>query len=167
MNVSDPASGAVGPGKLVYSPAFTGHEWLNTDQRGMQANLVFASPPFDGNFSLKATDPRLLKGGEPLVYDPDASLRSFLASGKPFRIEPLPMRREKLAAVLVRNDATIPAHPTSPTIIYVIGGEGDLLLDAAYPIRQRLLITVPPNVTIRARAKPGMPLVMIAFRPEA
>lgn len=158
---------AAPPGFLIHSPPFTGHEWLNPDRRGMQANLVFASPPFDGNVYLEATDPRVLRGGEPLVFDPGASLRAFLASGKPFRIEPLPMQREKMVAVLVRDDAIIPAHPTSPTLIYVTNGEGDLLLDREYPLRQQLLINVPPHTSFRVRAKQGAPLVLIAFRPEA
>lgn len=38
----------VAPGTLVFSSPFTGHEWLNTDPKGMQANLVFASPRSKG-----------------------------------------------------------------------------------------------------------------------
>lgn len=158
---------AAGPGKLILSPPFTGHEWFNPDLRGMQANLIFAAPPFDGNFYLKAADRRVLKGAEPFIFDTDETLRVFLAAGQPFRIAQLPMRRGKLASVLVRTEATIPAHPTSATLLYVSRGEGALLLGAEHPIRQQLFIEIPPNTLIRTRAKPGAPLVMIAFRPEA
>jgi len=154
------------PGTLIYSPPFTGHEWFNPDPKGMQANLVFASPSFDGNFYLKSTDRRLLKGGEPLVYDPDRSLRTFLATGRPFSIERLPMRRDKLASVLVSSEATIPAHPVSPTLLYVIQGSGVLQTDTEYPIRPKMLIEIPPGAGIVIRAKPGTPLAIIAFRPE-
>lgn len=158
---------AARPGVLIFSPPSTGHEWFNPDPRGMQANLVFASPPFDGNTYLDASDLRVLKSGEPFIFNPDDALRSFLASGAPFRIEPVPMRRERMVIILVRSDAIIPAHPTSPTLLYVTTGKGILLVGDAYPLRQQLLVNVPPNRGIKVRAEPGTPLVMIAFRPEA
>lgn len=157
---------AAGPGKTIFSPPFTGHEWFNPDPKGMQANLMFASPPFDGNFYLKPADRRLLKGTEPLIWDPDDSLRAFLASGQASAIEKRPMRGDKLVEVLVRDELSIPAHPVSPTLFYVLRGEGALLLDKEYPARERLLVEVPAGLPIKVRAKPGAPLVMLAFRPE-
>lgn len=154
------------PGTLVFSPPFTAHEWVNPDPRRMQANLVFAAPPFDGNFYLKATDPRVLKGGEPLVHDPERALRSLLAAGDPFRIERLPMGGDRLVAVLVRTEATIPAHPVSPTLLYVSHGEGSAEAAGSHPIRPGTLVEVPPGQAVTLRAKPGAPLAVVAFRPE-
>jgi mannose-6-phosphate isomerase-like protein (cupin superfamily) len=154
-------------GTVICSPPFTGHEWFNPDARRMQANLVIASPPFDGNFYVKPGDRRLLEGGEPLIVDPDEALRAFLASDAQSSIRPLPMRREKLVSVLVRGEVTLPAHPASPTLIYVTSGAGELHLDGETGLRAGLLLNVPPGVPVRIRAAKGSPLALIAFRPEA
>lgn len=156
------------PGALIFSPPFTGHEWFNPDTRGMQANLVFAAPPFDGNFYLKEADRRLLKGIKPTVIDPEPAMRSFLASGQPYRFETVPMQRERLISVLVKVEADLSPHPASPTLLYVTRGAGVLVLDAGrYPIHEKILVEVPARQLIKFVAKPGSPLAVIAFRPEA
>ena len=132
----------------------------------MQANLVFATPPFDGNFYLEEDDYRLQAGGRPEIGDPDEDLRSFLAAGEPYRLRRLSMMDEKMSSLLVKEETGFDAD-ASPTLIYVTRGEGVLLADREYPIRRQQLALVIADTEVRIRAAPHAPMAMIVFRPEA
>ena len=80
------------PGALIVSPPLCGHAWKNVEPeggsgsgaspRGVQANLVFEVPPFDGNFYLDDSDLARADGSPPVVYDLPAELADFARSGE-------------------------------------------------------------------------------------
>jgi len=153
------------PGLTLVAPPLTGLEWGNPSRDAMAGILVLASPPFAGYLHLHEGDGRLLEGRRPLVLDHEAALGALAASGEPFRTEPLPVQGERAAAVYVQGVAEIPPHPRSPTFLYVARGEGSLLLGEGVPLRERLLVEVPPRTRLRIVAAPAAPLVLVAFRP--
>jgi hypothetical protein len=157
---------SLSPGMVVISTPYAGHEWHNPKVGEMQANLVFASPPFEGNLYIKPGNAKLTGGKEPFVYDSDRGLKELLSYGRPWLLERLPLGGEKVASLLVKETGTIPGHPRSPTFLYVVRGRGRLMLDAGYRLDPMTLLGIPPGVSLTVTADPGFPLVLVAFRPE-
>ncbi len=151
-------------GTLLYAPPFCGHEWINGSADQMQGNLVFASPPFDGNFYLARDDPRQLKGGQPWQQDPDSSLASFLSSSSaPYALEVLPIMQGQISSLLVRGRISLPPSAQA-SIVYVQRGAGSLQADETYPVQASSLALIEPRRMAELVAQPGSPLAALLFR---
>lgn len=111
----------VPPGQLVYSPPFTGHQWTNVEPTP-QANLVIASPKFDGNLYLHANDDRMLPGPAPTLIDPAKALSESTES----TLKRTGLLDDQLSLALVHTPLTLHADPTRDTIVYVARGTGEL-----------------------------------------
>ena len=114
-----------GPGTLVASPPFTGHEWDNNSPLH-QANLVLAYPSFDGNLYLREGDPRMDAGTEPFAYHPSEDLGAFVDSGAPSDARELPALAGRMTRVLVATQHVLEASDESHAIVYAAGGRGAL-----------------------------------------
>ena len=156
--------GAYTAGSLIYSPPYCGHKWVNRANDAMQGNLVFAAPPFDGNFYVEEADPRMLEGGDPFVYDPDAALKSLAAEALPHSLELLPIMEGMMSSLLVRDHASFESDD-GPIMAYVTRGEGTLDSDREYAIGSRDLIAIPPLSSVEIQAREGSPLAILLFRP--
>jgi len=111
----------VSPGRLVYSPPYTGHQWTNVEPTP-QANLVIASPKFDGNLYLHADDQRMLPGPAPTLIDPAAALAESTRS----ELRPTGLMDGQLSLALVHAPLELHADPTRDSVVYVAHGTGEL-----------------------------------------
>ena len=155
--------GTYSPGTLIYSPPFCGHKWVNRAKTEMQANLVFAVPPFDGNFYVSEDDPRLLNGGEPFVYDPDEALKSILTDPGPRSPQRLPIMGGRMFSLLVPDHAYLEPDEQN-IIVYVARGQGTLKSDREYEIRSRQLVAIRADSPVEIRAREGAPLALYIFK---
>lgn len=144
------------PGDLVVSPASCGHEWRNPSPDAQQANLVFASPPFEGNLYVGEDDPRLQAGGPPEVLAvPDAP--TPLAGIPPFGAQV-----QRLAA-----DAPVDLPASVGTVLLlVVTGTGDLAADATHPLRPLTLAAIRPGTASRLVPAPGSRVGAYLFQPD-
>ncbi|MDX1389467.1 MAG: cupin domain-containing protein [Acidobacteriota bacterium] len=156
--------GVYGPGTAIYSPPLCGHAWVNDSTDMMIGNLVFSAPSFVGNLYIEEDDPRLLEGGEPFVYDPDAALERLLAGSESFSLETLPVMDGQLSSLLVRDGALFESG-SGPAMAYVTRGEGTLVSGGEVAIWSRQLISIPPSTTVEIEAREGSPLAILVFKP--
>jgi mannose-6-phosphate isomerase-like protein (cupin superfamily) len=154
----------VGPGVLIASPPFCGHQWDNTSKTAKLGNLVFGLPQFDGNLYVKADDPRMKQGGEPFVYDPARDLQEVAAGAEPSRRRALPVLDGHMSALFVKTTARVEPHLGRPVFVYVTHGTGVIDDGQAFPVTERSLATIDggPAVTLRAQ---GGPLAALVFEP--
>lgn len=155
--------GTYRPGVLVYSPPFCGHKWVNPAKDRMQGNLVFASPRFDGNLYVEQDDARLIQGGEPVIYEPDAELSVFLAGSLPYESKRLPMMDGKMTGLLIREHMRLDAV-SGPSVIYVARGACTMEAGEEYALHEQHLLVLPPHTAVVFRAGHGTPVSMIVFR---
>jgi uncharacterized RmlC-like cupin family protein len=153
---------AFDPGQLVYSPPFCGHAWINTSERHSQANLVFAVPPFDGNFFVTPDDPRLARATSPRTLDP-ASMLAALGE-RDFLLEPLPVMPAAMSQLVVRSRAEL-RGVLVPSAILVLEGRATIRSDEAFRVRANHLLIVPALRKLSIEAHE--PTVMLIFRPDA
>jgi mannose-6-phosphate isomerase-like protein (cupin superfamily) len=161
--------GTYGPGTVVVSPPFCGHEFRNRDPRMMLGNLVIAAPPFDGNFYLGREDPRMHQGGAPYHYRPEDDLAAFGRGDEPARLVVLPVLDGLLSSLLVRRDFSLDStgDPTRPTLLYVTSGEGHLDIGGRrLGLRPRNLVTVRSAGRVVVRAAPNQVVAILVIRPE-
>jgi len=111
----------VPPGQLVYSPPLCGHQWTNVEPVP-QANLVIASPKFDGNLYLHADDARMLPGPAPTLIDAGAALADVTAS----ELRPTGLLDGQLSLALVRQPLKVHTDSTRDSVVYVAHGMGEL-----------------------------------------
>ena len=151
------------PGMLVESPPFCAHSWKNEAQGGLQANLVFESPPFDGNQYLDDSDRSLATGQAPTMSDLEAELRSFVASREGVRERALSTPR--LSLLLASRDCAIAANPSGPLAVYVVVGHGTIApgARAAASIAARELV-FENDEHDGLRLSPQQPMAMLVFR---
>jgi len=154
------------PGMVIYTPPFCGHKWINKEKRTMQANLVFSVPPFDGNFYIQDDDYRLEKGGQSQTWNPDEQLNSFALEEVPFLLKKLPAMDKKMSFLLVREEASLDAHPGA-IIIYINRGSGWLFSSGKRSVKEQQLIIIPPYKSVKVKAEPDDPLNMLIFTPES
>jgi Cupin len=161
------------PGALIVSPPLCGHAWKNVEPeggsgpgaspRGVQANLVFEVPPFDGNLYLDDSDLARADGSPPVVYDVPAELADFARSGEQVRSVPLPLPQGRLSGLFLRSETILPVDPDRTLVLYVAGGEGELRSGATHahlaPM-SLVLVTAHRSVTLRATA----PMAVLVFR---
>jgi hypothetical protein len=112
------------PGMLVESPPFCAHSWKNDVVGGLQANLVFESPPFDGNLYLDESDRSMANGPPPTISDFKAELQSFAGSREGVRERPLSIPR--LSLLLASRECSIAGNPSGPLAVYVVEGHGTI-----------------------------------------
>jgi quercetin dioxygenase-like cupin family protein len=153
-------------GAVIASPPGCGHEFVNVASDALLGNLVFATPPFDGNHYVTDTDPRLQDGVAPFAARPADELRQLADKGLPHRIVPVPGFAQRLDLVLVRTELELPAPAAGPTLAYVLAGEGRLDAPGGGPMRTRQLVFVPPTVRLAIHAAAAAPLALLVFRPE-
>jgi hypothetical protein len=145
------------PGTLVASPPFCGHEWNNLTG-APQGNLVFASPPFDGNLYLRDDDPRMLPGSAPFVDVPDPAA--------PAGREPLPVADGHLERLVVTGNSTVEADPRVQSVAYVALGSGNATTAATtLPVRPGSALLLTRDVPTTLSATPGDPLTVYLFSP--
>jgi mannose-6-phosphate isomerase-like protein (cupin superfamily) len=155
---------SLGPGALVYSPAFSGHQWVNTSAEEMQANLVFTAPPFAGNFYVQENDARLRRAQEPpAVVDPGEALRSFTGRGTPGEVLDPGIMDGMISLVLVNGTFHLDADPNE-RVLYVARGSGVLAAGRKIALREKLLLVIPAGFPIDFQATAGAPLAIFAFR---
>lgn len=150
-------------GTLIYSPPSCGHKWVNHDREHMQGNLVFSVPQFPGNLYVEEDDPRLRGGGAPAVFTADALLDA-LPEGLAFDIVTLPIMNGRMRALVLRNEAEVPAAPGT-RMLYVARGRAVLRAAGGAEIRARTLLELPPSLPVRIRALE--PTVAFLFDPAA
>jgi hypothetical protein len=156
-------------GTLIHSPPFVGHEWMNPSHDHFLGNLVFAAPPFDGNFYLKPLDTRMLRssaGPRPYAVHPVDQLAAFEGSREPYRLSALPGMGTKLALLFVRGEYALPAQPW-PTLLYAVLGHGAFAATSEHAIAPQTLTIVPAKLAGKLASKPGTTLALIVLRPEA
>jgi hypothetical protein len=151
------------PGMLVESPPFCAHSWKNEGPGALQANLVFESPPFDGNLYLDDSDRSLSTGPAPTMSDLAAELRSFAASREGVRERALSTPR--LSLLLAGRDCTIAANPSGPMAVYVVEGHGTMApgARAAESVAARELV-VEKDEHDEIRLSPREPMALLVFR---
>jgi len=155
------------PGTMIYSPTLCGHKWVNTSKKTMQANLVFAAPPFLGNFYVDPTEPLFKKSEPGSIVRLNEDLQRWLrVSQSPAQAERLPMMNGKMLRLLLRKQIHIPPS-SSATIFYVISGKGVLGVGQQYPLVAQNIALIPPQYDITLEASLNAPIVAIAFRPDA
>ncbi len=119
------------PGAVISSPPECGHEWVNPSKQHKLGNLVFAAPAFDLNQYVRKDDPRMLKGAEPLFYEPTADLDALANGAEPSRLRKLDLMDGRMSALVVKTTARIEVAPGRPIVAYVLRGQG--WLDGAEP----------------------------------
>ena len=105
-------------GQLVASLPYCGHRWENVEDT-VQANLVIASPRFDGNLYVDPDDARMVPGPPPLVLDP-AARRAERGVG----VHAIEGFGGGLSLLAVDGQATVPGG--QDTVLYVVSGKGTL-----------------------------------------
>jgi hypothetical protein len=150
------------PGLLLESPPFCAHSWKNTTPR-LQANLVFESPPFDGNLYLDDSDRSLATGPAPTLSDIPKELRNFAASHEGVRERPLETPRVSL--LLARHSYTIAANPSGPLAVYVVEGQGTIATAAraAESVTARELV-FETDAHDELHLSPREPMALLVFR---
>ncbi|HJN72812.1 MAG TPA: cupin domain-containing protein [Myxococcota bacterium] len=154
-----------GPGSLVSSPPFTGHEWDN-NTGAHQANLVLAYPSFDGNLYLRPDDPRMDQGTAPFSYHPDDDVEDFVASGQPFDRLDLPIMEGRMSRLFVGEQYELPATSEDHGLLYAVSGEGMLRgagTERAITPGTLLVFLRPAPVVIEATG--DQPLALYLFEP--
>jgi hypothetical protein len=151
---------------VIASSPGCGHEFVNVAADALLGNLVFATPPFDGNHYVTATDARLAASSAPFAMRPADELRQLTAAGLPSKIVPVPDFAGRLDLALVRASVKLPAPTAGPTIAYVLVGEGTLDAPGGGPIRARQLVHIPASIPLDLHAKPATPMAVLVFRPE-
>ncbi len=149
------------PGELIASPPLTGHAWFNRDEERMLGNLVFATPPFDGNLYVTPENPRMLQGTAPFVFQPAEALQAFTAGTEPLREEPLPALQGRMTSLLLKGTHALEATRQAPVVLYVATGTGTLEARKSNPLQPGQLWVLRRPVQLRAQA----PLAMYLFRP--
>jgi hypothetical protein len=138
------------PLALIVSPPHCGHEWANPSPDRMQANLVFASPPFDGNLHVTDDDSRLLEGGQPSIIP----LLETDGRGLPHGM-----------SLVDASDAPVTLEAMhGPSALFVLRGSGSVSGGRSYDFHQGMLIVVPEMTKLRVfGGKSGARL--LSFRP--
>lgn len=155
--------GVHGPGELIASPPFTGHAWFNRDTDRMLGNLVFAWPPFNGNFYVDGEDARMRTGTAPFVHVPATLLPSLRED---VREERLPALNGRMSSVLLAKGVhSLVATREAPVVVYVAQGEGALEAPEARPVKPGQLWVLRRDAKLRAAE--GRPLALYVFRPGA
>lgn len=149
-------------GCYVYSPAYTGHEYINPDQSQMLANLVFTAPKFTGNFYLKPTDPRLLEGPAPTSDRPAEHLSHFTASGEATEMRHTELMKGKMFELFVRDSFTIAPNLRAPVVAYVAGGTGSV---RDQPLKANTFVHLENDAAMEITADEGAPLALLVFDP--
>lgn len=143
---------------VIFSGAFTGHEWRNPAHDRLLANLVITAPTFSGNFYVKPDDERLARGAPPASAAPAEALDDFRRSGAPWKLTRLPMLDGRLYQLLVARSWAAPATGDQPLLAYVAAGEGRVRDQALRPgTLLHLVADTPSEVT----ALPGQPLALV------
>jgi uncharacterized RmlC-like cupin family protein len=138
-----------GPGQLVGSPPYCGHRWKNTDRAGALGNLVFASPPFEGNFYVEPHDERLLQGALPSTADVSDALAAFAAQAEATKQTVLPFFGGRMTLLLTRSEVVLPANPEGSKLVYVMAGRPTLLVDRPHPLVPSALAILSRGVTAK------------------
>jgi len=149
------------PGELIASPPLTGHAWFNRDEERMLGNLVFATPPFDGNLYVTPENPRMLQGSAPFVFQPTEALKAFTAGTEPAHEEPLPALQGRMTSVLLKGTYALEATHQAPALLYVAEGTGTLEAQKSNPLQPGQLWVLRRAVQLRAQS----PLALYLFRP--
>lgn len=152
-----------GPGTVIGSPPGCGHEWVNPSADTRLGNLVIQSPPFRGNFFVSDDDDRIRKDALPVIFDPSKALDELRASSQDTRSEALPTMNGRLSILLVRTSATIHKALDETVVAYVLSGEGHLVADRTYAVRQRQLAKIRGTDSVEVRARPiGLALLLLS-----
>jgi uncharacterized RmlC-like cupin family protein len=153
--------GTYSPGELIASSPLTGHAWFNRSEAQMLGNLVFASPPFDGNLYVEPQNPRMLAGSAPFTFTPTQALRDFSQDQSAVREERLAVLQGRMSSVLVKGDYALVATRQAPVILYVAEGTGTLEARKSNPVLPGQLWVLRRGVHLQA----ATPLALYLFRP--
>lgn len=152
-------------GTVVYSPPLCGHAWRNPNVETMQANLVFAAPPFEGNFYVADDDERMRRGQAPHSYDVADDLRAFEATDAASALRDLPFMQGTLKTLLVRKEHKLLEDGESATVLLVLSGEGRFQRKDSIPLRKNHLMVVPVGWAGVLSAADGETLALLVFKP--
>ena len=130
----------------------------------MQANLVFATPPFDGNFYLEPDDPRMLKAEPPRRFDPDQAIDALKGSGEPSKLDVLDGMGGKMSTLVASAGVWLPLHD-GEQILYVARGKGRVESGVSLEIKPQTLVIVQPNRKVEVRPDQGEVVVAYVFKP--
>lgn len=159
-------NGRVEPTRLVLSPRLCAHEWVNPSDREMQANLVFASPPFDGNLYVSDDDPRILEAGEPAVVDLEVGKGGSAPAPALGRLDLLNSPGGAVSLLDVDGRAVQLPALSEPSALYVLRGSGQISADRQYDFRPGQLIVVADSTALGIQ--PGMTAArLLVFQPRA
>jgi hypothetical protein len=153
--------GTHAPGELIASPPLTGHAWFNRAEDRMLGNLVFATPPFDGNLYVEPQNPQMLAGAAPFTFAPSEALKAFTTASGPILEEPLPVLQGQMASVLLKDSYALVATRQAPIILYVAEGTGTLEARKSNPVQPGQLWVLRRGVQLHAET----PLALYVFRP--
>lgn len=154
-----------GAGTVVASPPHCGHEWANDSPNELQANLVFASPPFDGNLYIEGDDPRLAEGSVPEVLVPDDIDEMLKSQTEPVRQRRFGFMNDKMFVVTAKGTGTLGPFPGA-SFLYVSRGRGTVKAAAPEVIEENYLVSISPRTKVELAPDDGAFLLMILFRPE-
>ena len=152
-------------GTVVYSPPWCGHAWLNPNAETMQANLVLAAPPFEGNFYVADDDERMRRGKEPHSYSITDDLKAFEATKAPSSLRDLPFMPGTLKTLFVRTEHALGKDAESATVMLVVSGEGQFQRKDVIALRKNHLMIVPVGWEGSLQAKAGATLALLVFKP--
>jgi hypothetical protein len=153
--------GSHAPGELIASPPLTGHAWFNRAEDRMLGNLVFATPPFDGNLYVEKDNPRMLTGTAPFTYSASEALKAFASTGENVREEPLPVLQGRMSSVLLKDTYALEGTRQAPIIVYVAEGSGTIEGRKSNPVQPGQLWVLRTSVRLHA----VKPLAIYVFRP--
>ncbi len=146
------------PGDLVVSKPYCGHAWSNLEPT-LQANLVIASPRFDGNLYLYPDDQRMLPGPPPLWVHAAERLADQPGST---RMESVDALDGQLSLALVYDELPVHDKPGHDTILVVAEGTGTL---ADQPLSPGIAIVLVGGEPERLRAQ--TPMAVWLFQPPS
>ncbi|MBN9686881.1 hypothetical protein JYJ93_30980 [Corallococcus sp. NCSPR001] len=156
--------GVHGPGALVASAPFTGHEWRNPAEERTLGNLVFTVPGFDGNLYVPPEDARLLRGTAPFAEEPREALTALRKRGVKQEETPLPVLQGRMSRVLLDGgEWAVKATPGAPVVAYVAVGRGLAEVAEARPLREGQLWVLRRDA--RVRSEEGSPVALYVFHP--
>lgn len=155
-----------GEGTLIVSPPYCAHSWTNPSATSAHGSLVLTlGDPFPGNLFVDPDDPRILRGGEPSVFEPLPELERFTESGEPLRTLDFPVAKGSLSAVFLRDSLPLEPSVHGPTLVYTLAGAGRIDGHSdRLALAPTVLVVLQLEHTVRVVASPEKPLAVLIAR---
>jgi hypothetical protein len=164
--VLEEATAHYAEGTLIVSPPYCAHSWTNPSATSAHGSLVVTlGDAFPGNTFVGPDDPRILRGAEPLVFDPLGELERFTESGELQRTRDFPVAKGSLSAVFLKDSLSLEPSVQGPTLVYTIAGEGRVDGHSdRIPLSPTVLVVLHLEHAVRIVASPQKPLAALIAR---